>query len=104
MIESNNEKTFVYVFTLLMENYVNMNFFGEKSKNQDKLIQSVRRDSIPKTGTVPAKPGLLEYLKPDLSYLDKLHLVEERNFILAKSIYISVKNCYGFQNNQLKSF
>ena len=40
-----------------MENYVNMNFFGEKSKNHDKLIQSGHRDSITKTGTVPAKPG-----------------------------------------------
>ena len=28
------------VFTLLMKNYVNMKSFGEKSENQDKLIQS----------------------------------------------------------------
>lgn len=37
-------------------------------------------------------------LEPDLFYLDKLHLVGNRNFILTKSIYISVKNGYGFQN------
>ena len=31
----------VYVFTLLLKNYVNMKyFFGEKSKNRDKLIES----------------------------------------------------------------
>ena len=38
-------------------------------------------------------------LKPDLFYLDKLHLVEKGNLILAKSIYISVKSHYGSQNN-----
>ena len=37
-------------------------------------------------------------LKPDLLYLDKLHVVEKDNFILIKSVYISVKNRYGFQN------
>ena len=38
-------------------------------------------------------------LKPDrFFFLNKLHLVEKGNFILAKSIYISMKNCYGFQN------
>ena len=37
--------------------------------------------------------------KADLFYLDKLHLMKKVNFILAKSIYISVKNCYGSQNN-----
>ena len=38
-------------------------------------------------------------LKPNLFYLDKLHLVEKGNFILAKSIFTSVKNCFSFQNN-----
>ena len=38
-------------------------------------------------------------LKPDLFYSDKLHLLEKGNVILAKSIYISVKNHYGSQNN-----
>ena len=38
-------------------------------------------------------------LKPDLFFSHKLHLVEKGNFILPKSIYISVKNCYGLQNN-----
>ena len=38
-------------------------------------------------------------LKPDLFFSHKLHLVENGNFILAKSIYISVKNCYGLQSN-----
>ena len=38
-------------------------------------------------------------LKPDLLYLDKLHVVEKDNFILIKSVYISVKNRCGFQNN-----
>ena len=35
------------------------------------------------------------FLKLDLFYSDKLHLVEKGNFILAKSIYISVKNLYA---------
>ena len=38
-------------------------------------------------------------LKLDLFYLDKLHLVEKGNFVLATSIYASVKNRYAFQNN-----
>ena len=36
-------------------------------------------------------------LKPNHFYSDKLHLVENGNFTLTKSIYISVENCYGFQ-------
>ena len=39
-------------------------------------------------------------LKLDLSYLDKLDLVEKRSFILTKSIHTSLKNNYGFQNNK----
>ena len=38
-------------------------------------------------------------IKPDLFYLDKLHLVEKGNLILAKSIYISVKSRYRSRNN-----
>ena len=43
--------------------------------------------------------NMSDSLKPDLFYSDKLHLLEKENFILAKSIYISVKNHYGSQNN-----
>ena len=38
-------------------------------------------------------------LKSDLFSLDKLHLVEKGNLILAKSIYIPVKDHYGSWNN-----
>ena len=38
-------------------------------------------------------------LKTNLFYLDKLHLVEKGNLILAKSMYISVNNRYGSRNN-----
>ena len=63
MIES-NEKTFICVsfYTADEKLCKYEQFFGEKSKNQDKLIQSGHRDSIPKTRTVSAKPGQLECL------------------------------------------
>ena len=38
-------------------------------------------------------------LKPDLFYLDKLHLVDKGNLILVKLIYISGKSHYESQNN-----
>ena len=38
-------------------------------------------------------------IKPDIFYSDKLQLVEKRNLILAKSIYISVKSHYESRNN-----
>ena len=38
-------------------------------------------------------------LKPDLAYSDKLLLVEKVNLILAKSIYILVKNHYESRKN-----
>ena len=62
MIESNNEKTFIFEFFYTADEKLCEceKCFGEKSKNRDKLIQSGNRDSIPKTGTVPAKPGQLE--------------------------------------------
>ena len=37
-------------------------------------------------------------LKPDLNYLNKLHLVEKGTFVLAKCTYISVKNRYRLHN------
>ena len=37
--------------------------------------------------------------KPDLFYLDKLHLVEKGNLVLAKFIPILVKNHYRSRNN-----
>ena len=39
------------------------------------------------------------FLKPDLFYSDKLHLVEKGNLILAKSIYISVRSYCESRNN-----
>ena len=42
-------------------------------------------------------------LKSGLFYSDELRLVEKGNLILAKSIYISVKNHYGCQNNYQQS-
>ena len=50
MIESNNEKTFIFVsfYTTDEKLCEYEKFFGEKSKNWDKLIQ---------TGTVPGKTG-----------------------------------------------
>ena len=41
--------------------------------------------------------------KLDLLYSDKLHLVEKGNLIIVKSIYISVKNHYGFRNKYQQS-
>ena len=43
------------------------------------------------------------FLNPDLSYSDELHLDRKWDFIPGKSIYSSIKNCYGYKNNhQLK--
>ena len=58
MIESNNEKTFICIFTLLIKNYVNMKkFFAEKSKNRDKLIQSGTPGQHAKNQDCPGKTG-----------------------------------------------
>ena len=55
MIESNNEKTFIFVSFYTADEKLSEyeKNFGEKSKNRDKLIGS---------GTVTAKPGQLECL------------------------------------------
>ena len=69
MIETNNEKTFICVsFCTADEKLCKYgNFFGEKSKNQDKLIQSrtpgqhTKNQGCPgKTGTV----GMFVYMTP----------------------------------------
>ena len=80
MIESNNEKTFICVsFYTNDEKLCEYDFFGEKLKNQDKLIQLGHQDSIPKTGTVPAKPGLLECLKKEHAFCEGLTVIHENS-------------------------
>ena len=55
---------FVYVFTPSMKNYVNVKIFLLRNlKTGTDLFNPGHRESIPKTGTVPAKPGQLECLR-----------------------------------------
>ena len=54
---------FVYVFTLLMKNYVNMKkILVRNLKTGTNSFNPGHRGGIPKTGTVQAKPGQLECL------------------------------------------
>ena len=43
-------------------------------------------------------------LNPDLSFLDNVHLVEQRNLKLAESIFSSVENCNDVPCNNQKTF
>lgn len=52
----------IFIYTADEKSCKYEDFFVEKSKNWDKLIQSGTRDSISKTGSVPTKPGQLECL------------------------------------------
>ena len=55
---------FVYVFTPSMKNDVNVKIFLLRNlKSGTDLFNPGHRKSIPKTGTVPAKPGQLECLR-----------------------------------------
>ena len=57
------KKLFVYAFTLLMKNYVNMkDFLVRNLKTGTNRFNPGHWDSIPKPGTVQAKPGQLECL------------------------------------------
>ena len=62
MIESNNEKTFTCISFYNADKKLceYEKFFGEKSKNQDKSIQSGTLKQKPQTMTVLAKPRQLE--------------------------------------------
>ena len=72
MIVSNNEKTFTCVsfYTVDEKLCEYENCFGDNLKTGTNWFNPGYRHSIPKTGTVLAKPGQLECLRKMPSWID----------------------------------
>ena len=70
MIESNNEKTFICIsfYTADKKLCEYEKFFGEKSKNRDKVIQSGTSDHHTKNWECPSKTGTVGMFAAQLNY------------------------------------
>ena len=93
MIESNNKKhLFVKVFTLLIKNYVNMKSFLVRNLKTETIWFNPRHlDSIPKTGTVSAKPRQLKCLK--FNCCQKIYRYFSKT-LRGKKTYGKVNRCF----------